>query len=398
MSRNLLAKTLLALAFLSGFSACIEQEFDSYSLHVKARGLSDTESIIVSANNSNLEITGTSDLSWTELKKFNRSYREDSPNFSVRIIRQPSSSNKVCRVLNPSGQASKSVSIIRIECGYPVVIADEVSYTSMGTQPPSMTSDNGLIVSNYLQTVALNSSRRLTTSLDNVVDDTVLRVSPNVTTGAITFQKLYTEGEVVTLSFSSIHQGCEITGANDNSGLVFNYPSAGTFMNTVQTLDLTTDWIQSGTDFSNGRSCSDFTKSESFLTYEELENPGLLTSYTAECFPTAPVLINCGFALKAKVRGLDTSAGEFIRLTAHRDPLGLDLRHTLDLTQTFTQSYSRRGMKTFNLAFIDNQTYTIDIDGASNLGGKNCIFSSSGTSQGAGTINNSNTIDTITCN
>src|SRR5690606_24624994 len=70
MSRNLLANTLIALAFLSGFSACIEQEFDSYSLHVKARGLSDTESIIVSNNGSNLEIIGTSDLSWTELREF----------------------------------------------------------------------------------------------------------------------------------------------------------------------------------------------------------------------------------------------------------------------------------------------------------------------------------------
>lgn len=352
MSRRFLDSLAFALPLCLLLNACLEQDFKSYSLNVQARGLASNESITVS-NGTSLEIFGTKDLSWTESQKFKRSYREDRPDYKITITRQPSNSNKVCRVLNPIGRANYSTSVIRIECGYPVVVADN----ALGT----MTSDNGLMISNGLQTIALNASRSLVTSIDHKIvqdpessniSDKKLELTPVETNGAV-FEELYLEGEQLELSHTSINQGCEITGANNNSAISYSFPTKDTFMDTIQTIPLNKDWIQAGSKYSEGRTCSDFVGSPAYYLDFACEDDGngickateskkSETEYTALCYPAPMIEVTCGFALKVSVVGLQ--AGETLSLTATKDPLGTSVAHM--------QSFATNGQKTFNLAFV----------------------------------------------
>src|SRR5690606_36678689 len=123
------------LALTRILTSCLEADFDYFFLHVREIGLAANEQISVS-NGSSLEISGNDNLTWTEPQKFKQGYRSDNKNYTVRITRQPSNSNKVCRALNPKGMTSHANSMIMIECGYSLVLAD----TQM-----TMSADNGFV-------------------------------------------------------------------------------------------------------------------------------------------------------------------------------------------------------------------------------------------------------------
>jgi hypothetical protein len=393
-------KLLIAMLAI-GLSSCLEKDFDYFSLKVQARGLSQDETISVS-NGSTVNITGNESLSWTEPQRFQRSYREDDTDYKISVTRQPSSSNKVCRVLNPEGIVNSSNNMIRVECGFPIVVAD----TGM-----TMTTDNGLTISNGLETLALNASRLLTTSLDHEIvqdpdsanpEDQALRLRPFKQNGAITFEKLYMENDPVTLSFLSVNQGCEIASANNNSNLAYSFPEAETFMNTVQTIPLENDWILNESDFGNGRTCKDFNRTEYFLDLAVVEVPSEEVAYTTSCFPAPIIDISCGFALKAKARGLDENAGETVEVRATRTATGTT--HTLEVSTNYTSNRTNRGTQTFNLAMQNSGLYDLAITNEPT--GKNCEFDNASSAHSdtsphseliGGQIFNENKVDTITC-
>jgi len=257
--------------------------------------------------------------------------------------------------------------MIRIECGYPLVIAD----TNM-----TMTTSNGLLISNQYEERALNASRTLVTSLLHEVkqdptssdkEDKKLRVTPMDLMGSTAFKKLYMEGDRITLTHRSVEQGCEINGANFNSGLTMRYPNKDSFVDTVQTIDLSKDWIAETDDRSEGRICSDFAQHNAyFLDYDASENNKNDKEYTASCFPAPMVSIDCGLALKLKVTGLQED--ETLTVTGTRTAGG-SASHQQDFTNNIT--------KTFNLAFEQGDSFTIDVDSAPS--GKTCLFNNNGT-------------------
>jgi len=397
MSRRILDILLLTLPLSLLFNGCTPSpDYNNYSLSVQVRGLASNESITVS-NGSNLEIVGTSDLSWTEAQRFKNGYRSDRPNYVISILRQPSNSNKICRVLNPVGKANYSTSVIRIECGYSVVISD----TALG----SMTSDNGLMVSNGYQTLALNSSRSLVTSLEHTIvldpessdiNDKKLQVVPVETTGAVVFDELYLEGEQLNISHSSVNQGCEITGATSNSSLDYIFPTADAFTPTIQTIPLDKDWISPDGDYAEGRTCADFMGQASYLldfaceeddngVCQPTESGASETQYTATCYPAPMPMIEvtCGLALQLNVIGLNT--GETLSATASGSFLGTPIH-----VQTFTSN----GQKTFNIAFDNGEDYTINNIVSSPT--TDCLFDSTGASAVTFAIN-STTVETLRC-
>ena len=372
MSRKLIDILLLTTIsiFVLSLNACLEQDFDHYALSVEVKGLSTSESITVS-NGSSLRISGTSDLSWTAKRNFSRDYREDSTSYSVSISRQPTNSNKICRILNPKGNVNNIVNLVRIECGYSIVIADSEAIID---NPPSMTTSNGLLISNGFETLALNSSRSLVTSLDHlVVDDLenpgsqLLQVDALETDGAVKFSKLYLDGDALNISHSSISQGCEITGAtNPDSSLTHTIPDASTFdQDTVQARDLSSDWISSSSSFAGGRTCLSFPAGSSTdLNYSSAENALDDPSYNAECFGNPSIQITCGLALRIAVVGLDT--GESVDITGLRNS---------SKSHTFTIDSNRT--TTFNLAFSTTVTDTYEITSDdTNAPAKTCVFDS----------------------
>lgn len=395
MSRRFLDPLAFALPLCLLLNACLEQDYKTYGLNVQARGLASNESITVS-NGTSLEISGTNDLSWTEAQKFKKGYREDRPDYKITITRQPSNSNKVCRVLNPVGRANYSTSVIRIECGYPVVVADN----ALGT----MTSDNGLMISNGLQTIALNSSRSLVTSIvhtivqdpqSNSINDKKLELVPVETNGAAIFQELYLEGEQLTLSHSSINQGCEISGADNTSTLTYSFPMSDNFMDTIQTIPLNKDWIQAGSEFSQGRTCNDFMRSPIYYLdfackddendiCRATESGSSETQYIALCYPAPMIEVTCGLALQINVVGL--GAGETVTATAIRNPSGSQVTHI--------QTIGSNGQKTFNLAFNNGEDYEITLTSSSST--IDCLFDPSDTN--AVTAVPVRVTDTITSN
>lgn len=397
-SIQLAAVTTFSILLLT-LNACAEitNDEDKYRLSVTARGLAANESIIVD-NGSSVQINGNDNLSWTEAESFPRIYSESSADYTIEITRQPSNSNKVCRVLNPTGIASNFNSLIRIECGFRIVIVD-LHPTDLN---PTMTSDNGLTLSNGLQSINVNARTTLVTSLEhNIVqnprsdnpDDKVLQIIPKRTTGGV-FEKLYLEGDSVSISFFSTNQGCEITGANDP---IYSFMiGSDTFTDTVRTIPLSNDWIENSSKFGEGRTCNNFSNGSAFeVEYAPTENPEGQNSYEAICYYPDPIQMSCGHALKVKVRGLDENLGEFITLKATRYKLDqTEVAHTLDLTANFSGSNTSRGMKTFNLAFEDWEDYEIIIENASGL---TCTFDSSGIDEVWGSIN-SNLTEAIYCN
>lgn len=376
---NLLSLTVISTIVLS-LSGCLEQYYQTFSLSIQARGLASNETITVS-NGSSLEITGNSDLTWTESQRFSKGYRGDRTDYSVSISRQPSNSNKMCRVLNPAGTVNDATNLVRIECGYPIVVSDVIDdITGLGT----MNTSNGLMVSNGLQTLALNSSRSLVTRLDHLVvndpdpdsnpetnpDNKKLQIEAVTSNGAVIFTKLYLEGDAINISHTSVDQGCEIGGADLDSTLNLSFPSNESFMPTVQTIPLANDWIDPSDDLSAGRSCANFKAGTlSFLDYAyEEENTNNESAYSAICFPNEPIEITCGFALKVTVTGLDTNTDESVIITATKNT---SLTHSITIDRNNTAH-------TFNLAFNNagTDTYSITANDSGTL--KSCTFDSSG--------------------
>ena len=373
---------LIIFAVLSSCSDLKDDE-DSFRLSATVRGLAENETIIV-FNGSSIQITGTKDLFWTEPQTFSHSYSESKPDYNVQITRQPSNSSKMCRVINPSGVASKVNAMIRIECGFPVVVADINGTT---------TDNNGLKISNGLQTVTVNGTTTIVTGLQHDViqdplsddpNDKILQITPEATIGGV-FEELYLEGDPISLTFSSTNQGCEMTGANDNSSFNFFIPGADSLVDTVQTIPFAKDWIDNESAYGTGRTCASFEAGTVYqIGYAPGEKPKGESNYDVNCYPMDPIEIICGHSLKVKVNGLDESITEFITLTATRNS---SITHSINIYTNFTSNSQSRGLQTFNLAFEDEDTYLIELENEGDLAPKTCSFDSSGINETSGTIN-----------
>ncbi len=394
MFRGCLPVLACLLPVLS-LSSCLSPEYDHYSLHAKVRGLAADETITISNNGTATQLSGTQDLSWSEAQKIRNTPRSDEPDYRIRIVRQPQNSNKACRVLNPTGRASYANTQIRIECGFPLLIQDEDG---------NMTTDNGLMVSNGFERIALNASRQLVTSLRHDVitdpsDPTIqsLQLTPQITMGAALFNELYLPGESIQLNFSSINQGCEITSNPLVGGL---YPSSDAFTNTVQTIDLASDWIRAKDTYADGRVCSSFSAGTTYvLTYDPQENKTGNTTYTATCFPAPAIEIACAFALKLRVKGLNASEGDVLIVNAENITTGSTHQIRFETNRT----------ETFNLIVRNGDAYEITLDPDTDPGTwttpKTCDFEPNGLSIPTPSPNPSvnyvnaggNTLEVLTC-
>jgi hypothetical protein len=127
-------------------------------------------------------------------------------------------------------------------------------------------------------------------------------------------------------------------------------------MDTVQTIALSTDWIASTDDLSQGRSCSSFSPTRStYLDYAYSdENNGDDTSYSAICFPNSFTEITCGLALSLS-SNLAKNRTDTVKVIATRTPVS----STGTTTHTAIATSSTQA---FNLAFEDGDSYDISTD------------------------------------
>ncbi len=403
MFSKLVHKRLIRALAVAGASTailiggCLEQDFTTYSLQVQARGLNSSESITVS-NGSTLEITGNNSLTWTDPQTFDRGHREDAPGYTVRILQQPtrvsgqrrSLSNKVCRILNPSGEASRGIGPVRIECGYQLTMAGN-----------GIDTGNDLFVSNGFQALSLNSSLSLVSGLSHTVvqdpassnpDAQALRLQTIDAPGMLAFSELYLPGDPVVISHSSTTQGCQIENASSDSLLSIPFPSEGSFNSTVNTIFFDVDWIAPTDSRSEGRTCAEFSSGITYyMDYAASENNTGGSTYSVGCFPLSPITINCGLALRISVNGLVTADSDEVTITAVRNEAGGG-------TSTHVLSVDEDSTVLLNLAFVSGESYEISTSISTLSPPKSCAFvSTGGDISSPGLVINADTTETLNC-
>lgn len=397
MFRNLMQVTTVGLSLFC-LSACLEYDVEGNGISTRAVGLTEGEEVQVSVKSqkgaaTSVTLEGNS-TNVSETKRFSISVSEniDARGYSAWVSRNPVNSNKVCRVTNPEGFATASSTIIRVQCGYQIVV----------TNPNGSDVNSAVLVSNGFQTLALSDETRRTTNsvrhdmvpvlssdgsqrvdsdgdlmFDVVTQQSTSDTSPHPTVQAITFSELYSENDPAILSLTSTIQGCQLIGADDSGSFnqlvdsesLFSFTPTDTLKTVPATLlsSQSNDWLVDPVN----RKCSDYDNGPITYSYAKTENTTGTTGYDNDsCFPSPAINLVCGTPLKLYVAGISLDMNESLLVSASiagsngtsditpngTSPTVASINNTHDMT------FEDRGIYTFNLPFETSENYSLNIE------------------------------------